>query len=331
VSAPGETQGLVSPEPFDEAHAIFAAHGLVAGRLMPAAGMANRVLMSATHLLRLNEGRFDGAFAYEAEVLDRLPAAVPHPQVTAYGRRATGGEYLVVTRVPGRVLAEEIAAVPAGEQRALLHDLGQVVAELHATPLQPWMRSAWVADALAGRWENAYHAPPRAFPDLVAAAKVARPDATAVLEDVHAFLTERVSGASACFDEDEQEVFCHTDLHPGNVIGGAGKITGLIDFEGSRAAVPDTELDMLIRALRGMSSGGLEPAGSLLAAFVRGYPTITAHPRLVDRLLTYDALWHLVQVHHWRPGATWTQDPMVEIRAVLDGSYAAEFRALLGG
>jgi hypothetical protein len=107
----------MTPELLDEAHAVFAAHGLLSGGLVPAVGMANRVLMSATHVLRLNEGRFAGAFAFEAEVLDRLPAAVPHPQVTAYGQRATGGEYLVLTRLPGRVLAEEIATVPASEQR----------------------------------------------------------------------------------------------------------------------------------------------------------------------------------------------------------------------
>ena len=147
---------------------------------MPAAGFANRVLMTATHVLRLNEGRFTGAFAFEAEVLDRLPAAVPHPRVAGYGQRAGGGEYLLLTRVPGRVLAEEITSVSAGEQRALLQELGRVVADLHATPGQPWMRSAWVAEALAGRWENAYHAPPGTFLELVAAAKVARPDAAAV-------------------------------------------------------------------------------------------------------------------------------------------------------
>lgn len=323
----------MAPELLEEARGIFAAHGLEAGRLVPAAGVANRVLLSATHVLRLNEGRFAGAFAFEAGVLDRLPAAVPHPHVAGYGHRATGGEYLLLTRLPGRLLAEEIAVVPPREQRALLQDLGGVVAELHRTPVEPWMRSSWAADALAGRWENAYHAPPQAFAALVAAARLVRPDAASVLDDLHAFLAERVSGVSACFDDDEPGVFCHTDLHPGNVIVSDGTITGLIDFEGSRVAVADTELDMLVRTLRNTGAGTDEPARGRapLRAFVSGYPAIAGHPRLVDRLLTYDALWHLVQCHHWRPGARWTADPAMELRSVLDGTRAAEFTVLLAG
>jgi aminoglycoside phosphotransferase (APT) family kinase protein len=317
-------------EHLEEARDIFAAHGLDPGRLVPAAGFANRVLLSAKHVLRLNEGRFAGAFAFEAEVLERLPAGVPHPSVVGHGRRATGGEYLLLTRLAGRALAEELPGLPTSGQRALLRELGGLVAELHQVPVEPWMRSSWVAEALAGRWENAYHAPPRAFPELVVAARRARPDAAAVLDDLHGFLTERVTGASACFADDEREVFCHTDLHPGNVIVSGEAVTGLIDFEGSRVAVADTELDMLVRALRGIRTADVGPAG-LLAAFASGYPAITAHPRLVDRLLAYDALWHLVQCHHWRAGATWTQDPTVELRSVLDGSLAAEFTALLGG
>jgi aminoglycoside phosphotransferase (APT) family kinase protein len=323
----------VTPEVLEEARGIFAAHGLDAGLLVPAAGVANRVLMSAKHVLRLNEGRFAGVFAFEAGVLDRLPAAVPHPRVAGYGQRATGGEYLLLTRLPGRVLAEEIAAVPPRELRPLLRDLGRVVAELHRTPVEPWMRSSWVADALAGQWENAYHAPPRAYAELVSAARLVRPDAAHVLDDVHAFLAERATGVSACFDEAEPGVFCHTDLHPGNVIVSDGAVTGLIDFEGSRVAVADTELDLLVRTLRRSVVGGDEPAQGrgLLAAFIKGYPAIAGQPRLVDRLLTYDALWHLVQCHHWRPGARWAADPIIELAKVLDGSRRAEFTALLGG
>lgn len=324
----------MTPELLDEARGLFAAHGLDAGLLVPAAGVANRVLLSPTHVLRLNEGRFADAFAFEAAVLDRLPAAVPHPRMVGHGQRGTGGEYLLLTRLPGRVLVEEIAAVPPRELRPLLTDLGRVVAELHRMPVEPWMRSSWVADALAGKWENAYHAPPHAFAELVSAARLVRPDAAHVLDDVHAFLAERATGVSACFDETEPGVFCHTDLHPGNVIVSDGAVTGLIDFEGSRVAVADTELDMLVRTLRLSKAGGDEPAqgrAALLAAFIKGYPAIAGHPRLVDRLLTYDALWQLVQCHHWRPGARWTADPVIELARVLDGSRRAEFTALLGG
>jgi aminoglycoside phosphotransferase (APT) family kinase protein len=321
------------PELLDEARGIFAAHGLEPGRLVPAAGFANRVLLSDRHVLRLNDGRFAGAFGYEAGVLERLPTELPHPRVVGYGRRSNGGEYLLLTRLPGRELAAEIAVRPNGELRTLFRELGRIVAELHRLQPASWMASSWVAEAMAGRWENAYHAPPQAFPGLVAAAGLARPDAAGVLADVYHFVAERVSGASACFDDDEVGVFCHTDLHAGNVMVSGGAVTGLLDFEGSRVAAADTELDMLIRCLRGIGLDGDEPARgrALLAAFLDGYPAIAAHPRLVDRLLTYEALWHLVQCHHWRPGARWTGDPVLEVMGVLDGSLGAEYAALLAG
>jgi hypothetical protein len=83
---------------------------------------------------------------------------------------------------------------------------------------------------------------------------------------------------------------------------------------------------MLVRSLLGRDDGARS-----LAAFREGYPALFEGPNLVARLDVLEILWHLVQIHHWEPGATWTRDPAAPLRDVIDGTFAVRLRRLLAG
>ncbi|MGB3307728.1 MAG: hypothetical protein WBA63_16190 [Thermomicrobiales bacterium] len=111
-----------------------------------------------------------------------------------------------------------------------------------------------------------------------------------------------------------------------------GRITSLIDFEGSRPAAADVELDMLLRFLspsRQVGSDESSDVEGVLGWFHEGCPELFTHPQLDARLEVYEALWHLVQVHHWRPEYVSMPDPAVALRHLLTGGFRERLDALL--
>lgn len=310
----------------DEVGTILAALGLPDGRREEGGGVANEVVLTPAHAVRLNSGRFSGAFRHEAGVLAMLPSSVPHAQVAGIGERPAGrGEYLVLTRLPGRSLADAWPDLSPARLRHVGAQVGRIVATLHALPAHEQMRCAWADDAVGpgGDPRDAYHAPPAAVGVLAEAARTCTDDAVTV-DEAAALVTGRLTDGA--FPSDEAQMFCHLDLHAGNIIVEGDAVTGLVDFEGSRPATPDTDLDMLLRSLRARTGGR-----AFLRGFASAYPKLVEGPRLLDRLEAYEVLWQLVQLLHWEPGATWAPDPRGELRAVFDGRWRREIAALLGG
>jgi aminoglycoside phosphotransferase (APT) family kinase protein len=293
---------------------------------MAGTGIANAVWLTPSHVIRLNSGRFREAFAYEAEVLRRLPAEIPRPGVLAHGKRADAGEFLVLERLPGVTIEDAWPSLSTASRRAVVRELADIVRRLHALAPAAWMDNPWVADAMAGRYADAYHAPPSLFRKLIGSARRVRPDASDVLARTHAFIAARIDAFV-----DDRDVPVHTDLHFRNVLVDGDRISGLIDFEGFRLAPADTELDMLLRSIRWvLASPG---AGSMDHEMVprwfrEEYPALFAHPRLIERLEVYEALWHLVQLH-WHPvgGAG---DPVRWLERLLQGEFRSRTIALLG-
>lgn len=315
-----------------EVGAILRRAGLGTGPLTRADGVANDVWLTPEHVVRLSSGRLRRSMRHEAGVLTRLPPTIPHAGVIAVGDRAGVGEFLVLDRLPGVSLGTAWPALTTARRRRLAAELAGHVQALHRLDVTDWPDNPWVADALAGRYADAYHAPPGLAPALVEAARSVRPDAAAVLDRVADFLAHRVD----CFAGDEaRPVLVHADLHVDNVMvaveesGPADRLTGLIDFEGSRVAAPDVELDMLLRSVRTAAARGVEDVERLPGWLLEGYPELVSHPRIVDRLEAYELLWHLVQLHHWRLGVRWMADPVTGLTGVLDGGFVREVTALI--
>ncbi|HEU0163810.1 MAG TPA: phosphotransferase, partial [Thermomicrobiales bacterium] len=305
-----------------EVRTILASHGLASEQLTTATGVVNNVWLTPELVVRLNGGRFPDAFGHEARILDLLPATIPHPEAIAHGSRVEGGEYLVVTRVPGVTLDEAWPDLdPDGRQR-VIHELAAIVQTLHALPVAAGMRNPWIDDALTIPIPaDAYHASPLFLPVLLASARNVRPDLATTVDQVKRLTDDRLDAFG-----DEPDVLVHADIHVRNILVDGEHISGLIDWEGSRPGIADNELDTLIRFLGASRQVGSEQTNDysgLIHWFREGYPELFAHPRLVDRLEVYEAMWHLVQIHHWRPEYVTMVDPAAAFDDLLAGAFRA--------
>jgi len=191
------------------------------------------------------------------------------------------------------------------ERKQVIREFGTIVQRMHETALEDWMHNPWVEEVLArGRWGDAYHAPPQMYPHLIASAASERPDLQSLLDRVLSFISERMFAFG-----DAPATFIHTDLHFRNVVVDAGRVTGLVDFEGSRIGRRDAELDMLFRSLATDVQASASRFPGAVTALAAAYPDLLSDTHLLAKLEVYEALWQLVQAHHWHPGGTWTIDP----------------------
>jgi aminoglycoside phosphotransferase len=311
----------------DEIRQLLSHAGLKTDELQRAPGFANEVAMTRDHVIRLNVGRFIDAFMHEAEVLERLSGIVPVPEVVAIGERLGGGEYIILRRLPGTNLEDAWPSLDPASRTSIVAELGSILRTLHAIPLEPWMRCRWselANESADGR--NAYHAPPEIAPALIESARTIRPELGDLLNEAEQFIAERVD----LYAQDDH-VFVHTDIHFRNVIVDHGRITGLIDFEGSRTVPIDIEITMLIRWILSRRDHAPGDDGTILADLNRAYPQLFAVPDLSPRLEVRELMWMLVQLHHWQTGATWMDDPAIAIREVLGGFFRSRIDLALTG
>jgi len=308
-----------------EARDLLQRAGLATDEMTSGDGVANDVWLTSRHVVRMNNGRFRDAFRFEAEVLRLLPAEIPHPVVVAHGA-CDDGEFLILERLPGTTIDDAWPSLPTTSRRALVRELAGITRRLHTMMPAAWMANPWVTDAMTGRYADAYHAPPALFRELIGSARRVRPDASGVLDCTRAFIANRVDAFTS-----DRDVPVHTDLHLRNVLVDGGRISGLVDFEGFRLAPADVELDMLLRSVRwALASPMAGPMEYEMVPrwFRLGYPGLFTHPRLIERLEVYDALWHLVQLH-WHPEGS-AHDPAVQLESVLDGQVRKTLIELLG-
>ncbi|WP_203568195.1 phosphotransferase family protein [Aestuariimicrobium ganziense] len=310
---------MATPAVAAEVTRILRRHGLGTSHPIESLdGFANVVAVCGSVVVRLNTGRLAGAFAHEAEVLTHLPDDVPHARVIAVGQRASGGEYLVLERLDGQPLQTVWSTLGRAERDRVGRELGTTISHLHALERQPWMHNSWPTAAVAeGRWADAYHAPEQYAPTLLASARGRVVDTDGLLDGVACFLADHPLEPAG------SEVFVHTDLHLRNVLHGRDGRLHLVDFEGARWGHQTMEWDMLQRSLREFDHRGLVPG--LLAT----WPALAAVRSSINRVVTAEAMWHLIQLHHWQPGQTWTQSPVRGLQRVLDGSFVAEVMDLV--
>jgi hygromycin-B 7''-O-kinase len=309
----------------DEVRRILAHHRLDVNNIHQAPGFANAVWMTRDVVIRLNGGRFINAFGHEADVLQHLHGVVPVPQVITSGAREAGGEYIILERLRGQNLEDAWPFLPAESRRNVLVQLSGILAKIHALPIERWMTCEWFDLALhRHNAADAYHVSPQNAPWMIESAHKHRPDLADTLSHVSMFITDRMD-----LFGDSHDVFIHSDLHFRNLIVDGDRVTGIIDFEGSRPAPLDVELDMLVRWLTPLAEADSGNYGALLPALFDLYPALGNIQALLDRLGVMELLWMLVQAHHWHPGAVWMGDPGEEMRRVLEGAYRADLLQVL--
>lgn len=299
--------------------------GFASTGITKAPGFANSVWQTPQAVIRINEGRFPDAFRHEADILVRLRSSMPVPNVLAIGKRDPDGEFIILERLPGVNLQDAWPMLTSTPRRALCEDIGSMIRTLHATPLAEWASNPWVDHAMASKNAgNAYHAPVKEFGWLAESAVQTRPDLEPLINQVKQFITANLP----LFDE-EEPVFVHADLHFRNIMVHEGQISGLIDFEGAQPAPRSTELDMLVRWLIGQSENDAASYVDLIPGLRSTYSELFGDRHLVSKLEVYELLWHLVQLHHWQPGARWMNDPGEHIDAVLRGTFGEKVEVTL--
>ncbi len=286
--------------PADEAAAVLATLRLpVPATLQRAASAANEVWFAGDHVVKLSNGRFRDSLSHESRVLAALPDAVPHPEVVGHGSH-DGRDWLVLQRLPGAPLSTVWAGLDESARRAVGAEVAAAVQVMHAVAEPERFANPWVADALGpgGVRRNAYHAPPESYRLMVDAVRDRGEVDARLLDDVAAVL----AAALPAFATD-RAVLTHTDLHGGNILVDAGRLSGLLDFEGARPAAADQELDALIKFSGDDPDLGPVTEGekSLRCRHFSEYVIAAsadfgAYPRRAERLTAYALLWCLVQI-----------------------------------
>ena len=133
--------------------AIAARHGLPAGELAPFPHGTQIVWGTRHSVIKLFVPTWPEDTQVEMRMLERLAGTgLPVPQLEANGEVA-GWPYVVMSRLPGRSVAEEWPGLDADGRERLAHDIGAAMARLAALPvtgLEHHRRRS--AGASARRW-----------------------------------------------------------------------------------------------------------------------------------------------------------------------------------
>lgn len=244
----------------------------------------NEVWAIGDYIVRVNPHPGAHRLQDEARLLLYLPAEVKAPIAVAAGP-ASWGEWAVTVRIPGQELSGVWAGLTdRGRQRAVT-ELGQALEALHGVEAP--------SQVSAGNPDRCPHPlPVSRLLRLLADAS----DLPGVDRAVFTDAAERLAEVAPFLDDDSSTLI-HGDLHLENVLAtDDGQITGLLDFEWSRAGPPDLDLDVLLHSL---SEPELHHSTAAADGLTRSdfdrfvgwlrkcYPKLFGHPHLADRLWVY--------------------------------------------
>lgn len=190
----------------DIAARVLARHGLSTADLAPADSGSDVVWLSDTAVIKISAPVWADEIDAEARWCAR--AQVPTPQVLAVGREQ-GWPYVITQRLPGRGLDQVWARADRSERLVWAARLGELVAALHATPVEP--DPGW----------DAY----------VAESRRQAPERERAIRDTAAFL-ERIRWTA------EPHVLLHTELLGEHVLVDDHGVVGVIDFADGRVGHP---------------------------------------------------------------------------------------------
>ncbi|WP_344681236.1 phosphotransferase family protein [Saccharopolyspora taberi] len=285
---------------------LLAEQGLPANDLVCVSSAGNQVWRTERHVIRISSGRFPGAFAHEARVVALIEGSVPVSPVLAHGVVAER-EWIISERSHGQTVARAWSEMTRADQHSVGRQLGSVLKALHATAVPAGFENPWLSAAFhdPARLKDAYHPPPRLFPEFLRAAAALEGVDPDVLQQLEAYVASRLH----CFTAAEENVLTHCDLHFDNLLWADGAITAVLDFEGSRLAPRDQELDTIVRFVRAPADYVGLPRGAedvvdfapALDDIGTTYPELFAGEDLVPRLEVYEVMWFLTELLHFPP------------------------------
>lgn len=162
---------------------------------------------------------------------------LPIPRKLAQGRLSDGTPWLLLSRLPGEILAEFLDTLPLAQQCDLFGEIGALLARLHATPIDDVFAREPVV-GLVVRY------PARLLSKMRQYAASARETEGEVRRTVEAI--ERWLDAHPALEEQVPLAFMHGDYSARNVLvsrrGGRDELTGIIDFEKAYLGEPARDI-----------------------------------------------------------------------------------------
>lgn len=205
--------------------------------LTPLSSVTNEVWLAGDHVIRVNRHPVQRLYR-EAILADVLPAEVGIPHVVKYGG-IIGADWTVVDRVPGQVLSRCWPSMSREQRRKAVSDLAYRLRHLHQwvcpEPI-PAIDSPQLLDS------SEDHPVERVVAALSRAQDLDHVDPVMILE-----AKAIVRDTAGTLDPFDAKTFVHGDLHFENVMWDGEQVTAILDFEWSRAAPPDLELDVFLR------------------------------------------------------------------------------------
>ncbi len=202
-----------------------------------ASSVTNEVWLSERYVVRVNR-QPNQRLRREAALGPLLPPEVGYPTIEAYGGEL-GKDWLIVHRVPGQPLSRCWPTMTREERRRAVGQLADMLRALHRfhcpddvpeidSPQLLRSHTFRAVDPLLGALDQLASFP---FVDagLVAHAR------------------DLVLGTCSVIEPFDQSSFIHGDLTFENVLWDGHVVTALLDFEWSRQAPADLELDILLR------------------------------------------------------------------------------------
>lgn len=296
--------------------------------LEPASSVTNEVWMSATHVVRVNR-RPNQRLRREAILGPLLPAEIGYPMVVSYGGQL-GADYLVVLRVPGRPLAHCWPDMTRTQRRRAVSQVAAKLRRLHQTPgpaslpvidAPQMLRSDTLSPVMS----------------LLVAVDHARslPHVDPVMMDDVEQLVYQLSPAIEPFESDS---LVHGDLTFENVLWDGVDVTAILDFEWSRTAPADVDLDVFLRMCcypqlhvadahydRTKSADYVDVPWWL----ADDYPELFATPRQYERLKLYSIAYDLRELTMFPPFGPAAQldelHSLNRLRSTVDGRSHLDF------
>lgn len=233
---------------------------------------ANEVWLGDELVLRINH-RGIGRLAREARIAARIPREARYPEVVEVGHDHEI-EWMLARRVPGIELGRAWMGLSALERERASHQLADVLAAVHATPVEG------IPEDLR---------PPHTLPLEPLQALI---DELVLDPEIAALATAFVTTRWPAFD-DAGRALCHGDPHLENVLWDGHRVSALLDLEWSRPAWLHCDLEILLAVASNPRSfaspdhaAALEPAAfaDLPRWLAAARPAWFEHPRLLDRL-----------------------------------------------
>jgi len=320
---------------------VRALHVLAAAKLgrpahiEPASSVTNEVWLTPEHVVRINR-RATGRLRREATLAPVLPPASGYPGIIAAGDGG-GMDWLILRRKPGVPLARAWPSMDTAARRSAVRQLATRLRQIHATA---------TPDGL----------PPLETPQLLDAGALfpLAPLQRALVEARHVpnvpgslvdDLTARVGELAPAIGAFGASTLIHGDLTFENVLWDGTRVSAIIDFEWSRGAPRDLDLDVFLRmcaypflhvAADYEQLTHERDYADVPSWLADDYPELFDVPRLAERLELYSLAFDLHELLQFPPVGAAPQLPKLHalnrLGATLGGRghltrwYAASLR-----